>query len=187
MATAKTANTSKPNKPASASKTSKSGTKPAKAPKAAKAPVKQNTPLSAMKAKFGDKKSLVEAVEKFTSEDLWVARTNKDKGLAHVSNAKLLRLLSIFTEVKDKFGSRDKLVDAILELTKRGRDEGYKAALSKFPVPRLFDLYKSSAKRSKANGANGASGKAAKSEKPADGAAAKKQPASKKTAAAKKA
>lgn len=167
------------------SKTSnKTSTKPAKAPKAPKVAVKQNTPLSAMKAKFGDKKSLVEAVEKFTSEDLWVARTNKDKGLAHVSNAKLLRLLSIFTEVKDKFGSRDKLVDAILELTKRGRDEGYKAALSKFPVPRLLDLYKSSAKRSKANGASGHSGK---SEKPADGAAAKKQPASKKTAAAKKA
>ena len=81
------------------SKTSnKTSTKPAKAPKAPKVAVKQNTPLSAMKAKFGDKKSLVEAVEKFTSEDLWVARTNKDKGLAHVSNAKLLRLLSIFTD-----------------------------------------------------------------------------------------
>jgi hypothetical protein len=154
MAAAKTANTSKSKKPAN---TSKTGAKSAKAPKAAKAPVKQNTPLSAMKAKFGDKKSLVEAVEKFTSEDLWVARTNKDKGLKHVSNAKLLRLLSIFTEVKDKFGSRDKLVDAILELTKRGRDEGYKAALGKFPVPRLFDLYKSSAKRSKSNGVSGGS------------------------------
>ena len=158
----------------SKSKPAKPGQAPKKTPKPAKAHAPQKTPLSAVKEKFGDKKSLVEAVEKFTSEDLWVARTNKDKGLAHVSNAKLLRLLSIFTEVKDKFGSRDKLVDAILDLTKRGRDEGYKSALSKFPVPRLFDLYKSSAKRAKANGAA------------AKGADAKK-PASKKTAAAKKA
>ena len=178
MSTAKTSTKSKAAKPSKTKKT----------PKPAKVHAAQKTPLSAVKEKFGDKKSLVEAVEKFTSEDLWVARTNKDKGLAHVSNAKLLRLLSIFTEVKDKFGSRDKLVDAILDLTKRGRDEGYKAALSKFPVPRLFDLYKSSAKRSKANGAE-KSGKA--DAKSSAGAAAKsadaKKPASKKTAAAKKA
>jgi hypothetical protein len=105
------------------------------------------TPLALMKEKFGDKKKLVEAVEKLTGEDLWVARTNKNKGLAHVSNAKLLRLLATFTEVKTKFGTREKLIDAILEIEKRTKDAGYRQRLLAWPVPRLYDTYKSTAKR----------------------------------------
>ena len=105
------------------------------------------TPLALMKDKFGDKAKLVEAVEKLTGEDLWVARTNKNKGLAHVSNAKLLRLHGIFTEVKGKFGTREKLIDAILDLEKRSKDAGYRARLLEWPVPRLYDTYKSTAKR----------------------------------------
>lgn len=145
------------------------------------------SPMAQVKEKFGDKSKLVAEVEKFTSEDLWVARTNKDKGLAHVSNAKLLRLHRIFSEVKEKFGTRDKLVAAILELTKRGRDEGYKTALAKYPVPRLYDMYKSTAKRSappkaeaKAAPAKKAAAKKATAEaKPAKKTAAKKSAAKK--------
>jgi hypothetical protein len=106
------------------------------------------TPLALVKGKFGDKAKLVEAVEKLASEELWVARTNKDKGLAHVSNAKLLRLHAIFTEVKETFGTRDKLVEAILQLEKRTQDVGLKQRLSSWPVPRLFDAYRSAKKRS---------------------------------------
>jgi hypothetical protein len=105
------------------------------------------SPLAIVKEKFGDKDKLVEAVEKLTGEDLWVSRTNANKGLAHVSNAKLLRLHATFSEVKEKFGTRDKLVVAILDLMKRTKDEGMKQRLSAYPVPRLYDLYKSTAKR----------------------------------------
>jgi hypothetical protein len=104
-------------------------------------------PLALVKEKFGDKAKLVAAVEKFTGDDLWVARTNKDKGLAHVSNAKLLRLHATFTEVKEKFGTREKLIDAILEQQKRTKDAGMRARLQAWPVPRLYDTYKSGAKR----------------------------------------
>jgi hypothetical protein len=105
------------------------------------------TPLTLVKEKFGDKSKLVQAVEKFTGEDLWVSRTNEDKGLAHVSNAKLLRLLATFSLVKEKFGTRDKLIDAILELEGRSKDAGLRQRLSMWPVPRLFDTYKSATKR----------------------------------------
>jgi hypothetical protein len=105
------------------------------------------TPLSAVKDKFGDKASLVAALEKLTGDDLWVSRTNKDKGLAHVSNAKLLRLHSTFTEVKAKFGTREKLVESILDLGKRTKDAAYRQKLSTWPVPRLYDAYKSAIKR----------------------------------------
>jgi hypothetical protein len=106
------------------------------------------TPLSIVKEQFGEKSKLVEALEKLTGDALWVARTNKDKGLAHVSNAKLLRLHATFTAVKEKFGTREKLVEAVLELEKRTQDVGLKQRLSSWPVPRLFDAYRSAKKRS---------------------------------------
>ena len=131
------------------------------------------TPLSAVKEKFGDKAKLVEALEKLTGDALWVSRTNKDKGLAHVSNAKLLRLHATFTQVKEKFGTREKLIDAILELETRTKDAEYKTKLSGWPVPRLFDAYRSLAKRKGQ----------APAEPKAKAAPAKPAPAAKKTAA----
>jgi hypothetical protein len=106
-----------------------------------------NTPLAVVKETFGEKAKLVEALEKLTGEALWVSRTNKEKGLAHVSNAKLLRLHATFTTVKEKFGTREKLIDAILELEKRSKDAGLRQKLLEWPVPRLFDAYKSASKR----------------------------------------
>ena len=105
------------------------------------------TPLTLMKEKFGEKAKLVEAIEKLAGEELWVSRTNSAKGLAHVSNAKLLRLHGTLTEVKAKFGTRDKLIDAILEFEKRTKDTDFRKKLSAWPVPRLFDTYKSASKR----------------------------------------
>ena len=81
--------------------------------------------------------------------------------------------------MKEKFGTRVKLIEAILELEKRAKDEGYKTHLSAFPVPRLWDLYKSVAKRNAPKTAAGVKKAAVKK------AAAK--PTTKKAAPAKKA
>ena len=136
------------------------------------------SPLAVVKEKHGDKAKLVAAVEKFTGDDLWVARTNKNKGLAHVSNAKLLRLHATFSAVQEKFGTREKLIDAILELQKRTKDPGMRQRLSAWPVPRLYDAYKSTAKRqgvaAKAADKKPAKVAAPKAAKPAKKAAAKK-------------
>jgi hypothetical protein len=112
------------------------------------------TPLAIVKEQFGEKSKLVEAVKAFATDELWVKRTSADragsKGLEHVSNAKLLRLHSTFTEVKERFGTREKLIEAILEAEKRTKDAGLRRRLEQYPVPRLYDLYKSSTKRAKA-------------------------------------
>ncbi|MFO0553395.1 MAG: hypothetical protein U0271_33735 [Polyangiaceae bacterium] len=125
----------------------------------------KNSPLALTKTKFGSKAKLVEAVKAFTTEDLWVGRTNADrggdKGLARVSNAKLLRLHAIFTEVKEKFGTREKLISTVLELEGRAKDEGYKKRLAEYPVPRLYDHYKSAAKRAKRAAASSATSSSA--------------------------
>ena len=72
------------------------------------------------------------------------------KGLEQVSNAKLLRLHAIFTEVKERFGTREKLIDAILEAERRTKDAGLRRRLEQYPLPRLYDIYKSGRKRAKA-------------------------------------
>jgi hypothetical protein len=110
-------------------------------------------PLAIVKERFGDKTKLLEAIKQFMSDELWVPRTNSDRGgdrgLEHVSNAKLLRLHATFTTVKEKFGTRGKLIDAILDLEKRSKDAGLRKRLEGYPVPRLYDMYKSSSKRAK--------------------------------------
>jgi hypothetical protein len=145
------------------------------------------SPLAIIKDKFGGKEKLVAELEKLTKDDdLWVARTNKDKGLAHVSNAKLLKLQATFAAVKEKFGTRAKLIDAIAELEKRTKDEGYKSRLGHYPVPRLFDMYKSAAKRAGVAKAKSEGKAAPKKAAPKKAAAAPKK-TSAKTKAAKKA
>jgi hypothetical protein len=156
-----------------------------------------SSPLSIVKDRFGDKAKLVEAVKAFTSDELWVSRTRADrghgKGLEHVSNAKLLRLHRTFSEVKDRFGTRAKLIDAVLEIAKRTKDAGFRKRLEAYPVPRLYDLYNSSAKRAgvvtapaPSAATEGAAPKAVKkaAAKPAAAKAAAK-PAAKKAAAKK--
>lgn len=143
------------------------------------------SPLAALKDKFGDKAKLVAELEKLTKdEDLWVNRLNANKGLAHVSNTKLLKLQATFAAVKEKFGTRAKMIDAIAEIEKRAKDEGFKARLGGYPVPRLWDMYKSAAKRNGA-AAKSADAKTKKAAAPKKAAAAPKKAAEKKPAAKK--
>jgi hypothetical protein len=111
----------------------------------------KKAPLALVKERFGEKSKLVEAVRALATEELWLGRTSADrggdKGLDHVSNAKLIRLHDTLSQVKADFGSRAKLIDAICELEKRGKDEGYKKRLGAWPVPRLYDSYKAAKKR----------------------------------------
>lgn len=107
------------------------------------------TPLSLVKERFESKEKLVAAIEKLATKDLWLDRVNEDRGLARVSNAKLLRLHGALEDAAKRFGSRDKLIAAVLELEKRNKDEGYKKRLEGYPLPRLLDLHDAAAKRAK--------------------------------------
>lgn len=110
----------------------------------------KKTPLQIVKERFESKEKLVEAVSKLTQdESLFLDRLNDEKGLEKVSNAKLLKLHDVLTSVKESFGSRDKLIGAILELEKRAKDEGYKSRLESKPTPALLDMHTSAARRAK--------------------------------------
>ncbi len=105
------------------------------------------SPLTVVKERFGSKDKLVDAVRDLATDELWIDRVDEDKGLERVSNKKLLHLHEVLSEVKSQFGSRAKLIDAICELEKRTKDEGYRDRLGRWSTPRLFDWYKSAKKR----------------------------------------
>lgn len=128
------------------------------------------SPMQIVKGKFGSKAALVEAIRNFESEDLWINRVNPDKGLEHVSNAKLLRLFTILSAVKEKFGSRTGIIDAIIEAEKRTKDVGYRVRLEKFPVPRLYDMHDRIERRLKKANRNNNGTSAGGADKHGDGA-----------------
>jgi hypothetical protein len=113
-----------------------------------------STPAKKVKAKFESKDKLVAAVEKFMTDDLWVARLSSDRGgsrgLKHVSNAKLLRLHETFSAVKEQFKTRKGLIDAVLEAEGRTKDAGYRTRIERYPVPRLYDLYRAQSRKAQA-------------------------------------
>ena len=100
------------------------------------------SPLAQVKERFGTKEALVAAVRDLANDDLFLDRVSEDKGLDRVSNKKLLHLHEVLTTVKDEFGSRSKLIDAICEIESR-KDEGYRTRLGRWPTPRLLDWYRS--------------------------------------------
>lgn len=105
------------------------------------------TPLGIVKERFESKEKLVAAIEQLTTSELWLDRVNADRGLARVSNAKLLRLHASLEDAKNRFGSRDKLIASVLEAEKRTKDAGYQARLEGYPLPRLLDLHAAATKR----------------------------------------
>lgn len=111
-------------------------------------PKMKTSPIQQVKGSFGEKAKLVSAVQALATEALWVDRVHPEKGLAKISNTKLLKLHAALSRAKQEFGTREKLIGAVLTLGKRGQDEGYKSRLAGYPVPRLLDLHDSLTKKS---------------------------------------
>jgi hypothetical protein len=70
--------------------------------------------------------------------------------LKTASNAQLLRLQRVVQAVKDKWGSREALITAVGTATNKSKDKDYLAKLSKFSLPRLYDLATSATRRARA-------------------------------------
>jgi hypothetical protein len=105
--------------------------------------------LEVVKERFGGKDKLVAEVEKLAKGELWVDRVNSEKGLGRASNAKLLRLHATLSTLKDRFGTRDKLIVEILKLETREKDAGLKTRLEGYPAPRLLDILAAAERRKK--------------------------------------
>ena len=69
-------------------------------------------------------------------------------GLKSASRMSLLRLAAVATAVKDKYGSRDKLVDALATALNRAKDSDYVNKLRTLSSAQLLDRMRSAKKRS---------------------------------------
>jgi hypothetical protein len=148
MATKKT---SEKSAKASTKKAVKAPAKP-KAEKSAKAPaqaVAPRHPKARLSALHGSKQALAKSLA------VSIAREDEDTdviaGRLHkASNTQLLRLSRVVETVKEKFGSREKLIAAIGSADKKAKDKDYLAKLDSLSLPNLLDLATAHQRRARA-------------------------------------
>ena len=70
--------------------------------------------------------------------------------LRTASNMQLLRLQHVVETVKTKYGSREKLIEAISNAQKKSKDKDYLTKLATYPLPRLLDLATSATRTARA-------------------------------------
>jgi hypothetical protein len=117
--------------------------------KAAPVPVGPRHPKARVAAAHGSKAALAKTIAAA------IARADQDTGmlesqLKKASNAQLLRLSRATQTMKDKFGSRDKLIEAIGAATKKTKDKDYLAKLDAYSLPQLLDLAAASQRAARA-------------------------------------
>src|SRR5262249_30420718 len=84
-----------------------------------------------------------------------LARDDEDTGiiadrLGKASNTQLLHLQAVVEVVKEKFGSRAKLIEAIGAAEKKSTDKDYLAKLETFSLPHLLDIATSAQRSARA-------------------------------------
>jgi hypothetical protein len=108
----------------------------------------KKSPLARVNEEFGSKDKLVDAIVGV------LERGDEDKDalrkrLLAASNSKLFRLLDLANQVKQA-GGRSKLIDALLETSRRGKDKDFRARLEGLTTGRLLDLYRVASRKQKA-------------------------------------
>jgi hypothetical protein len=110
----------------------------AKAP-AVPAKILPRHPKARVADAHGSKAALAKAIAPL------LARTDEDTDALEVrlkkaSNAQLLRLQRVTQTLKNKYGTREKLIAAIGEAQRKAKDKDYLAKLETYSLPVLLDL-----------------------------------------------
>jgi hypothetical protein len=106
-------------------------------------------PLQEVKDRFGSKEKLVESLYPLLEKADDESKEEFRNRLLFMSNRKLLHLYAIEQTLRSEFGSRDKLIDAILSLAKQSKDKDYRDTLETFSSGMLLDLFRQRALRAK--------------------------------------
>jgi len=111
----------------------------------------KKTPLARQKDEHESKEKLVDRVISVLGS---ITPSDEDKEalkarLLAASNKKLLRLHEAGSEIKSKYGSLDKLAEAVGAALGRAKDAPYIDKLKSYAPARLLDLMKAAGKRGK--------------------------------------
>ena len=101
---------------------------------------KRITPREIVIEKFGSKEDLAKKLAGTLDRPEGVTEVDFVRRLKRQKNTKLMRLFEISESVESKYGSKEKLVDAIAERIGHATDKDYKAHLMSLNIARLYDL-----------------------------------------------
>jgi DNA integrity scanning protein DisA with diadenylate cyclase activity len=100
----------------------------------------KETPLAKMKRLHGGKEKLVDSLVDDLAKESEESKDELKQRLMSVSNSKLLRLSRIQQQVREKYGSKDKLVDAVSAAKGKSKDQDYVTKLHTYSISRLLDM-----------------------------------------------
>jgi hypothetical protein len=111
----------------------------------------KKSPLARQKDEHESKEKLVDRVISLLGS---ITKSDEDKDslkarLLAASNKKLLRLHDVSNEIKSKYGSVEKLAEAVGAALGRAKDAPYLTKLASYTPSRLLDVLKSAEKRGK--------------------------------------
>lgn len=112
-------------------------------------PVGPRHPKARVSEKHGGKEALAKTLADALATDTEDSDTVAGK-LKTASNSQLLRLQKVVETVKEKWGNRAKLIDAIGSAQKKSKDKDYLAKLATFSLPQLLDLAKQAERNARA-------------------------------------
>jgi len=110
----------------------------------------KKSPMQIVADAHGGKEKLVDKILPLLEKVVGLGAETKEalkKRLQSSANAKLMRLLRTLDEIEKKFGSRDKLAEAYINLVGRAKDAEYVKAVGQYAPGRLLDLYRSVERR----------------------------------------
>lgn len=104
----------------------------------------KRTPLETVKEQFGSREELAKQLAAMVDKMHGDESTQQVKSrLMGLSNPRLLRLYRVEQTVREQYGDKSKLIDAIIEKRSgqgHAADETYRAKLESFTKARLLDL-----------------------------------------------
>ena len=111
----------------------------------------KKSPLARQKDEHESKEKLVDRVLSVLGS---ITKSEEDKDtikarLLAASNKKLIRLHEVGSEIKSKFGSMEKLAEAVGAARGRAKDAPFVAKLAGYTPARLLDMVKAAEKRAK--------------------------------------
>lgn len=98
-----------------------------------------HSPLARIKETFGGKDKLIDKIVNLIDKGD-ESKEDLRKRLMAAANTKLLRLFAVWSEVKEKYGSKEKLVAAVADKLGRAKDNDYVQKLAKYTPARLIDM-----------------------------------------------
>jgi hypothetical protein len=110
----------------------------------------KKSPLALVNETFGGKDKLVEKLVGLLESD--ESKDDLRKRLLAVANGKLLHLHEVASMVREKYGSRDKLLSAAASALGRAKDKDYVAKLGTFSTAKLLDVTLMAERRAKRAG-----------------------------------